>query len=167
MWNSLVAGDCETFTRHANEHRLRFVMTVASRTPQVSAGQCGLVPMSFQGSSWRVYSVVGSHWSPGVAIEYCHHHETATTGTRTVHKSPPAATGQGWMDLRSGPQKLTPPVTRAWARTPIEATVDKISWSTSIWRTKAGLGFLPVPKRIRGTKEAGARVTVAFEFVDD
>jgi hypothetical protein len=60
MWNALVAGDCATFTRHANERRLRFVMTVASRTPQVSAGQCGLVPMSFQGSSWRVYSVVGS-----------------------------------------------------------------------------------------------------------
>jgi hypothetical protein len=31
----------------------------------------------------------------------------------------------------------------------------------------AGQGFLPVPKRIRATKEAGARVTVAFEFVDD
>jgi Domain of unknown function (DUF1905) len=65
------------------------------------------------------------------------------------------------------PKKLTPPVTRAWGRTPVEATVDKAVWSTSIWRTKAGQGFLPVPKRVRGTKEAGARVTVAFEFVDD
>jgi hypothetical protein len=58
-------------------------------------------------------------------------------------------------------------VTRAWGRTPVEATVDQAVWSTSIWRTKAGQGFLPVPKRIRSTKEAGARVTVAFEFVDD
>jgi hypothetical protein len=36
-----------------------------------------------------------------------------------------------------------------------------------VWRSKDGSGFLPVPKRVRGDKGEGARVTVAFEFDDD
>ena len=65
------------------------------------------------------------------------------------------------------PKKLTPPITRAWARTPVEAVVDGVGWATSIWRAKTGAGFLPVPKRIRGDKGEGDRVRVAFTFVDD
>ena len=65
------------------------------------------------------------------------------------------------------PKKLTPPITRAWARTPIQATVDNVTWDTSVWRAKTGGGFLPVPKRIRGDKEEGNTVTVLFTFVDD
>jgi hypothetical protein len=65
------------------------------------------------------------------------------------------------------PIKLTPPVTRAWGRTPVVANVDGAEWTTSVWRSKDGKGFLPVPKRIRGEKEEGARVTIAFTFVDD
>jgi hypothetical protein len=34
-------------------------------------------------------------------------------------------------------------------------------------RPEIGEGFLPVPKRIRGDKGEGARVTVEFPFVDD
>jgi hypothetical protein len=75
--------------------------------------------------------------------------------------------GKGGWTYVLVPRKLTPPITRAGARTPVEATVDNVSWSTSIWRTNAGQGFLPVPKRIRGAKEAGARVTVSFAFVDE
>jgi len=72
----------------------------------------------------------------------------------------------GWTYVKV-PKRLTPPITRAWARTPIRAQLDGVAWETSIWRSKDGSGFLPVPKRIRGDKEAGARVTVVFEFDDD
>ena len=75
--------------------------------------------------------------------------------------------GKGGWTYVTIPKKLTPPVTRAWGRTPVTAVVDDVEWSTSIWRTKRGDGFLPVPKRIRGDKEDGRRVTVSFAFVDD
>ena len=72
----------------------------------------------------------------------------------------------GWTYIHV-PKTLTPPITRAWGRTPIEAVVDGVEWSTSVWRAKSGGGFLPVPKRIRGEKGEGDRVIVAFTFVDD
>ena len=72
----------------------------------------------------------------------------------------------GWTYV-SVPKKLTPPITRAWARTPVQACLDGTAWATSVWRSKSGEGFLPVPKRIRGDKEEGTRVTVAFTFEDD
>lgn len=75
--------------------------------------------------------------------------------------------GKGGWTYVTVPKKLTPPITRAWARTPVEATVDGVTWTTSIWRAKTGDGFLPVPKRIRGDKGEGDRVAVAFTFADD
>ena len=65
------------------------------------------------------------------------------------------------------PRRLTPPITRAWGRTPVRCEVDGVAWQTSIWRSKDGTGFLPVPKRVRGDKSEGVRVTVTFEFDDD
>lgn len=75
--------------------------------------------------------------------------------------------GKGGWTYVSVPKELTPPITRAWARTPVHASIDGAEWDTSVWRSKTGEGFLPVPKRIRGGKEEGARVTIAFSFVDD
>jgi hypothetical protein len=72
----------------------------------------------------------------------------------------------GWTYVKV-PKRLAPPITRAWGRTPIRAQLDDVAWTTSVWRSKDGSGFLPVPKRVRGTKEEGARVRVAFEFEDD
>lgn len=72
----------------------------------------------------------------------------------------------GWTYVKV-PKRLTPPITRAWGRTPIRAGLDGTTWTTSVWRSKDGSGFLPVPRRVRGDKEAGARVTVTFEFDDD
>jgi hypothetical protein len=72
----------------------------------------------------------------------------------------------GWTYVKV-PTRLVPPVTRAWGRTPIRATIDGVAWTTSLWRSKDGSGFLPVPKRVRGDKEAGTRVVIAFEFDDD
>ena len=83
---------------------------------------------------------------------------------RTTLKRHP---GKGGWTYITVPKKLTPPITRAWARTPVQATVDGVTWDTSVFRAKTGEGFLAVPKRIRGEKSEGARVLVQFTFVDD
>jgi hypothetical protein len=75
--------------------------------------------------------------------------------------------GKGGWTYVTIPKKLAPPITRAWARTPVRASLDGVEWDTSIWRAKSGEGFLPVPKRIRGLKEEGTRVSIAFSFEDD
>ncbi len=75
--------------------------------------------------------------------------------------------GKGGWTYVAVPKKLTPPITRAWARTPVHASLDGVEWATSVWRSKNGEGFLPIPKRIRGDKGEGDRVIVAFTFVDD
>jgi hypothetical protein len=89
-----------------------------------------------------------------------------------VHRGPFRTTlrrirGKGGWTYVTVPKKLVPPITRAWGRTPVRASLDGTEWATSVWRTKTGDGFLPVPKRIRGAKEEGARVSVAFWFEDD
>ena len=83
--------------------------------------------------------------------------------TTTLSRVP----GKGGWTYVLVPKALTPPVTRGWGQTPVTATVDGVTWETSVWRTRGGTGFLPVPKRIRGAKEEGHRVRVAFTFVDD
>lgn len=75
--------------------------------------------------------------------------------------------GKGGWTYVAIPRALAPPITRGWGRTPVRATSDGVSWDTSVWRMKTGEGFLPVPKRIRGAKEAGDRVTIEFAFEDD
>lgn len=75
--------------------------------------------------------------------------------------------GKGGWTYVTIPKKLAPPITRAWARTPVRASIDGVEWATSIWRSKNGEGFLPVPKRIRGPKEEGAKVTIAFVYEHD
>jgi hypothetical protein len=75
--------------------------------------------------------------------------------------------GKGGWTFVTIPKKLAPQITRAWGRTPVEARVDSAEWSTSVWRTKAGEGILPVPKRVRREKSEGARVVVEFWWEDD
>lgn len=75
--------------------------------------------------------------------------------------------GKGGWTYVLVPKKLAPPITRAWARTPVRASVDGVAWDTSVFRSKSGEGFLPVPKRIRGEKKEGDRVAIAFTFLDD
>lgn len=70
----------------------------------------------------------------------------------------------GWV-FAPVPEQYAPPVTHAWGRTPVRATVDGVSWDTSVWRdTKSGETLLAVPKRVRGTKGHGdpVQVTIAF-----
>lgn len=62
------------------------------------------------------------------------------------------------------PQDLAPPVTEGWGRTPVLATVDGISWDTSVWRGRDGRTLLAVPKKIRKGKGHGDQVTVSVQW---
>lgn len=66
------------------------------------------------------------------------------------------------------PKAVAPPATRPWGRTPVTATVDDATWDTSIWRdSKSNRSLLAVPKKHRGAKGDGDRVTVSFVFDPD
>jgi hypothetical protein len=66
------------------------------------------------------------------------------------------------------PKPAAPPATRPWGRTPVHATVDGISWETSIWRdAKSDRSLLAVPARVRRAKGDGDTVTVEFTFDPD
>lgn len=63
------------------------------------------------------------------------------------------------------PKRFAVPITSGWGRTPVVATVDGHTWSTSVWwDTKRQATLLAVPKRIRGTKEDGDQVEVSIAF---
>ena len=63
--------------------------------------------------------------------------------------------GMGGWTFVTVPDRLAPPVTHGWGRTPVQATVDGTQWKTSVWRGKDGRTLLAVPKRVRGVKEDG------------
>jgi len=70
--------------------------------------------------------------------------------------------GPGGWTFAPVPDVFAPPVTEGWGRTPVLATVDGKSWETSVWRDKKHGTLLPVPKKIRGRKEAGEEVEVGI-----
>jgi Domain of unknown function (DUF1905) len=72
--------------------------------------------------------------------------------------------GKGGWTFAPVPERLAPPVTEGWGRTPVVATVDGREWRTSVWRDRSGRTLLPVPKAIRGRKEHGSTVSVRLEF---
>jgi hypothetical protein len=72
----------------------------------------------------------------------------------------------GWYHV-TVPRALTPATAGAWGRLPVRAWLDDVAWDTSLWRTKAGEGFLPIPRRIRGSRVEGAVLHVAFEPLDE
>ena len=72
--------------------------------------------------------------------------------------------GKGGWHFAPVPEELSPPVTHAWGRTPVTATVEGVTWETSVWRGKDGRTLLAVPVRVRGTKGAGDTVKVTLRF---
>lgn len=71
--------------------------------------------------------------------------------------------GGGWVFARV-PKKHAPAVTHGWGRTPVLASVDGTTWQTSVWwDTKRRATILPVPKRVRGAKDAGDAVTIEIK----
>lgn len=72
--------------------------------------------------------------------------------------------GKGGWHFVPVPDKLAPPVTHGWGRTPVDADVDGFAWRTSVWRGKDGRTLLAVPVRARGTKGDGDSVVVKLRF---
>jgi hypothetical protein len=72
--------------------------------------------------------------------------------------------GKGGWTFVPVPEALAPPVTAGWGRTPVEATVDGTTWSTSVWRERSGRTLLPVPRAVRGGRGHGDAVRVALRF---
>lgn len=76
--------------------------------------------------------------------------------------------GKGAWHFAIIPKAVAPPPTRPWGRTPVTATVDDATWTTSIWRdAKSNRSLLAVPKKHRGGKGDGDAVTVTFVFEPD
>ena|SRR6185503_12334551 len=72
--------------------------------------------------------------------------------------------GKGGWTFAPVPERFAPPVTHGWGRTPVKATVDGYSWSTSVWRGKDGRTLLAIPKQARGAKGDGDSVRVRIAF---
>jgi len=72
--------------------------------------------------------------------------------------------GMGGWTFVEVPERLSPPVTHGWGRTPVHAAVDDHAWETSVWRGKDGRTLLAVPKVARGKKVAGDAVRVRLTF---
>ncbi|MBX3172932.1 MAG: DUF1905 domain-containing protein [Gemmatimonadaceae bacterium] len=72
--------------------------------------------------------------------------------------------GPGGWHFAPVPERLAPPVTHGWGRTPVTATVDGQTWETSVWRGKDGRTLLAVPKHVRKQKGDGDRVRVTIAF---
>ena len=68
--------------------------------------------------------------------------------------------GKGGWTFVPVPERLAPPVTHGWGRTPVRASVDGHECHTSVWRGKDGRTLLAVPKHVRGAKGDGDSVTV-------
>ncbi len=72
--------------------------------------------------------------------------------------------GPGGWTFVTLPPDVDFPVTGAFGRTPVTATVDGRTWETSLWRDRERGILLAVPARIRGTKTQGDTVTVTVVF---
>ena len=72
--------------------------------------------------------------------------------------------GKGGWTFAEVPDRLAPPVTHGWGRTPVTATMRGQTWDTSVWRGKDGRVLLPFPKHVRGALGEGDRVTVTLHF---
>jgi hypothetical protein len=66
------------------------------------------------------------------------------------------------------PARHAPKPTHPWGRTPVVATVDGHTWTTSVWRAKGRDGsVLAVPKNVRGDKGDGDTVKVRLVLVPE
>lgn len=76
--------------------------------------------------------------------------------------------GKGGWHFAIVPEPLAPPPTRPWGRTPVTATVDAVTWTTSLWvDRKQRRSLLAVPKAHRGAKGHGDAVKVTLVVADD
>lgn len=52
----------------------------------------------------------------------------------------------------------------AFGRTPVIATVNNKTWSTSLWTEKDGKTMIAIPKKVRGGLLEGDEVEIYFKF---
>lgn len=73
--------------------------------------------------------------------------------------------GKGAWTFVALPKSISPPVTGSWGMTPVIACVDGRIWKTTIWKdSNRKKTFLPVPKKIRGSKGNGDKVEVELRM---
>ena len=68
----------------------------------------------------------------------------------------------GWHFVKV-PVEHAPDTAGAWGRSPVIATVNGHQWATSAWRDSSRGWLLPVPRKVRGSLEAGDTVHVEIE----
>jgi len=62
------------------------------------------------------------------------------------------------------PEEHAPPSAGPFGRVPVTATVDGVTWATSVWWDRSGRWLLAVPKRIRRGKDDGDVVVVDLQL---
>lgn len=62
------------------------------------------------------------------------------------------------------PHSIKIEAVHAFGRTPIIATLDDKTWSTSVWTEKNGNSSIAIPKKIRGNLSEGDEVEITFIF---
>lgn len=76
--------------------------------------------------------------------------------------------GKGGWTFAPVPKAIAPRPTRPWGRTPVVATVDGVTWTTSLWRdTKSDRSLLAVPAAKRPGKGHGNTVRVELRVIAD
>lgn len=71
--------------------------------------------------------------------------------------------GKGGWTFAPVPEEAAPEASGAWGMTPVTATVNGQTWSTSVWRDRAHGVLLPVPAKVRGALGDGDVVEVSLE----
>jgi hypothetical protein len=83
--------------------------------------------------------------------------------TRLLRWSGPAA----WVFAPVPPEEAPDVAPGSFGRVPVVATVDGVTWRTSVWRDRAAGWLLPVPARVRRGKDDGDPVHVEVELDPD
>ncbi|WP_083934068.1 DUF1905 domain-containing protein [Kribbella catacumbae] len=69
----------------------------------------------------------------------------------------------GWV-FAPIPVEYAPEATGPFGRVPVFATVDGLTWATSVWRDKSAGWLLAIPSRVRAGKDHGDLVSIALEI---
>jgi hypothetical protein len=72
--------------------------------------------------------------------------------------------GKGGWVFAPVPAEHAPTTTQGWGRTPVVATVDGMTWNTSVWREKSGRTMLAIPKKVRRENDHDDTVHVRIEY---
>ncbi len=72
--------------------------------------------------------------------------------------------GKGGWHFVEVPERCAPSYRLAWGRSPVQATVNGVSWTTSVWREASGRVLLPLPRAVRHGLAPGDRVSVLLAY---